>query len=250
MKWLLAPILAILGAQPVPAAAQDSWGWTIIIPSVTRTDVLGQHLRALEQEDEARRRGSAPPEPEAPRPVPGTAPPVSADALRYTPSPERRQANFRRYLAELKRVAPENAADLERVFDGGRMYDQLDGIMRPYGLTISNAADAYALWWITAWEANHGGIDRKSDRATYQAVRDQAARALVGNPNLAPGDAARQALAERMLIQAVVIQAAVDQSRGDPARMRQLGVAVNRGAREMGLDLSAMTLTSKGFAPL
>jgi len=53
MRRIRRVLLCALGAiviWPAAAPAQDGWGWTIIIPSVTGTDTLGQALRRTMQE--------------------------------------------------------------------------------------------------------------------------------------------------------------------------------------------------------
>lgn len=56
-------------------------------------------------------------------------------------------------------------------------------------------------------------------------------------------------MAESLIVQAAMVDAANDQMRGDPAQRRALAVAVNSGAKGMGLDLTGMTLTPEGFRP-
>ncbi|WP_144445765.1 hypothetical protein [Inquilinus limosus] len=63
------------------------------------------------------------------------------------------------------------------------------------------------------------------------------------------GDAAKQEMAESLLIQAALIADALKQSQGNPELSRQVAAAVSQGARGMSLDLAAMTLTEKGFVP-
>ncbi|RAK51465.1 hypothetical protein [Phenylobacterium deserti] len=62
-------IAAAIWVAALPAAAQDVWGWSVIIPSVTGTDQLGTVLR--------NQQSSRTP------PAPARAP----AALRFTPSP-------------------------------------------------------------------------------------------------------------------------------------------------------------------
>jgi hypothetical protein len=117
------------------------------------------------------------------------------------------------------------------------------------GLSVDNLADAYAIWWISAWNATHGANPDPS-RAMSQAVRAQAASALATTPAIAgAGDAAKQQFAEALLVQMILVDTAVEQNKANPSRLRALAVAVSQGARQMGLDLSAMRLTETGFVP-
>lgn len=78
--------------------------------------------------------------------------------------------------------------------------------------------------------------------------RGQAARALAASGLAGAGGAAKQELAESLLLQTVLIEAAVEQAQGDPRRLRDVGAAVNTGAKGMGLDLTRMNLTEAGFS--
>jgi hypothetical protein len=82
------------------------------------------------------------------------------------------------------------------------------------------------------------------------AVRAQAAQALATSGLLRGiSDAAKQEMAEALLIQAALIAAAMEQSQGNPATSQQIAAAVSQGARTMKVDLARMTLTENGFVP-
>ncbi|WP_404333678.1 DUF6683 family protein [Sphingomonas sp. MMS12-HWE2-04] len=234
MRRLLGLALAISAVVATPACAQDVWSWSVLVPSYAQTDILSTMLR-----EDINRRDTTPAPPRAAAPV----------RLRYTPSPARRSANLARFVAKTRKVNPGGADDLERLF-ATDLFGQIGGLLRPYGLRTDDVADAYTVWWIAAWDASrgHGGADSDHDRATYQAVRAQAARALARVPSFAGADdAARQEFAELLLVQAVLAEAAVTQAKGDPQRLRAVAGAVNQGARAMGVDLTAMALTPGGF---
>lgn len=238
MKRLVLIVTVALG-WPGAAGAQvvDGWGWSVIIPSVAQTDILGTHLRDLRARDEAR--GAAPSE---------AAPDLAA--LRYTPSLARRKANLAGFVAASRKADPAAAASLEAFFaEQGDLIEKLNGIMATQGLQADNVADAYAVWWMSAWQASRGSI-AETDVATNRAVQGQVARALASTAELArAGDAAKQQLAEALLVQTVMLEAAVEQARGDPAQLRAVAAAATQGARGMGLDLSTMNLTPAGFVP-
>ena len=107
--------------------------------------------------------------------------------------------------------------------------------------------DAYALYWVSAWQAAQGDTSTP-DRATMQAVRQQAAEALGATPDFAnASNANKQQLAEACLVQAMLVGAMQDKY-GDDADMKaKVGDAVRKGAKGMGLDLDAVTLTKNGF---
>ncbi|WP_042442606.1 DUF6683 family protein [Azospirillum sp. B510] len=210
----------------------DGWSWSVLVPSIAQTDILGTHLRELRNRDEQR-----------------NAPPPDVSRLGYTPSKARRTANLAAFVEKTRAVDPAGAADLQRLFAQGDVIERIAALIAPYGLRVDNLADVYALWWITAWQATRGDNDTLG-RDMYAAVRAQAARALnaAGGPGKAP-DAQKQELAEALLVQTALIEVAVEQAKSDPARMRQVRAAVRKGALGMGLDMDRMEITGGGFVP-
>jgi hypothetical protein len=176
-------------------------------------------------------------------------PAAEAAALHYTPSGTRRSANLAAFVEKTRAADPGAAADLQRLFAKGDIIARIGALVAPHGLHIDNVADAYAMWWLTAWQAAHG---RKDDPqpAIVAAVRAQATRAVSATGEIAHAtDAQKQELAEALWLQSLLVEIAVEQARQDPMRLRAVGDAVRRGARGTGLDLDAIALTSKGFVP-
>ncbi|QJU57848.1 hypothetical protein HL653_08640 [Sphingomonas sp. AP4-R1] len=232
--------IGLAGVSPV-AAEVDGWGWSIIIPSVTRTDVLGTRLRQLDEEIEARDgatpKGGVVPAPVAPDPA----------RLRYAPSRARRSANLAAFVAKSRQRDQDAARSLEQLFAQGDIIERMGTVLASYGMSIDNVADAYAVWWIDAWQASHRR-NEDTDKRTFAAVRAQAARALSATRELAMADdAAKQRFAEALLLQALLLEGAMDQAKANPAMSGPVADAATRGARGMGLDIATMTLTPDGF---
>jgi hypothetical protein len=119
--------------------------------------------------------------------------------------------------------------------------------LAPKGLRIDDVADAYAVYWISAWEAAHGIVGKDTPREQAQAVKAQASRALLSTPSLAGATSAqRQELAEALLIQAALISASAEAA-ANTTQLRTVGHAVRQGAKAMGLDLDTMRLGEAGF---
>ncbi len=225
----LALAFAMTAAIAQPAAAQNM-SWSTITPSITGVDPLGQVLR-----EQREQRASAAP---------------AAGSTLYTPSKARRAANLQQFVARTRTVDPAGAENLAKTFAQGDIIERIGAAVAPHGLRIDDLADAYAAYWVNAWMATQGRTDQ-TDRATLAAVRGQAERALAGAPAITRADdAMKQQLAESLWIQAAMIETTVEHAKGQPALMAQVGQAVARGARGMGLDLPAMTLTDSGFEPL
>ncbi|WP_313537557.1 DUF6683 family protein [Sphingomonas sp.] len=181
-------------------------------------------------------------EPRLPQP-----PVIDPAVLRYTPSKVRRSANLANFVQKTRTADPQAAADLQKLFAQGDIIEKIGRRVAPQGLRIDDVADAYALWWITAWQAAQGKGDTP-DRTTLAAVRRQAAEAVTAAGTIArAADAQKQALAESLWVQATLIETGVQQARNDPARLRAIGQSMRQGARSMGLDLDHIALTSDGF---
>jgi hypothetical protein len=238
MRRCMGLALTVLAGLSAPAVAQDGWGWSVIIPSVTGTDQLGLHLR-----DQLARQKSSPQAPAAGRPATSAAP----AALRYIPSKERRAANLKSFADRIGRVDPAGARQLQALFASGDVIDRMGALIRPHGFRVDDLGDVYAVWWITTWQATRGRNDDPSAAASA-AVRQQAHGALGATPALlGGGDATRQQLAESLLLHAMLIDAAVDQAKGSPQQMQAVGKAAAQGAKAMGLDMATMQLTETGF---
>ena len=170
------------------------------------------------------------------------------ESLAFAPSLKLRRANYASFVERARRVDPGGAAGLEANL-------KLDPIalMKPQlaqvGLRTDNVADAYAAYWIEAWEAVHG-VTGQTSRGKADAVIKQSANAILATPAFATATPAqKQELAEAMLVQAMLVAAAREQANGDEARLAEIGRAVEKGARATGFDLRAVTLTEEGFIP-
>jgi hypothetical protein len=182
---------------------------------------------------------------------PSTAPVVPAARLQYRSDPGRRQANYANFVAGIAEKDAAGARSLEAVFQSTDFIAAVGQMIAPYGLTTNNVADAYTMYWINAWEASHGVVGSVETRARAQAVRRQAAGALQATPQFATAtDAQKQEFAETLIIQAALISSNMGQVANDPRMSRQLSGAIRQGAKAMGLDLDAMTLTDNGFVPV
>ncbi len=235
-RILLCAFIWMAAIWPAAGQAQDMF-WSTTLPAITGTDTLGLHLRSLREQQDGSRQSAQP------------APAPSATAFRYTPSPRRRAANLAQFVAKSRQNDPKGAADLERLFASTDVVEAMRAPLAEAGLRIDDVADAYAVYWINAWQASRG-VDDDVSRRMATAVRNQVAGVMASTGALrGASDAAKQEMAESLLIQAALIAAAMEQSKSSPELGRQLAAAVSQGARGMNLDLAAMTLTEDGFVP-
>lgn len=167
--------------------------------------------------------------------------------LGFTPSKERRTRNLADFVAKSRKVDPQGADRLQALFARTDLIEAMRGPLGKAGLRIDNVADAYAAWWITAWYASRGS-NETPDAKTVAAVKAQTVRALSATPMMqGASEASKQQMAEALLIQAAMLDDAVEQSKARPDWMAGVRSAAAQGAKGMGLDLSAMTLTDAGF---
>jgi hypothetical protein len=121
--------------------------------------------------------------------------------------------------------------------------------MASVGLKSNNVADAYAVYWTTAWLGTRGRSD-DLPKSQMIAVRNQAASALSATSLFAKAtNVQKQEMAEAMILQAVLISAFVDSAKSDATLMNQVKVAITQGAKGIGINLDKMTLTANGFVP-
>jgi hypothetical protein len=173
------------------------------------------------------------------------------ETLSFRASATVRQRNLAHFVAETGNVDHDSAVKMEQLFASTDVIGQIGAAIGPYGLRTDNVADAYAVYWISAWEAAHGIVGSSETRTRAQAVKAQAARAILGSSEMTSAtDAQKQEFAEAMLVQATLISAQMDVAAGDPAQLRAVARAVRQGAKASGLDLDAMVLTENGFVPV
>ena len=169
---------------------------------------------------------------------------------RFVSSPARTRANLAKFVEKTRAVDPAGAAKMQALFASTDIIGMIDQKMQQtYGMRANNVADAYAVWWVSAWMGSRG----RSDDATpgqMAMVKRQAANALSATPEFASAtDAGKQEMAEAMLVQAALIGDTIDTYQSDPAMLAKTRTAIAKGAREMGIDLNSMKLTDEGFRP-
>jgi hypothetical protein len=167
--------------------------------------------------------------------------------LTFRVSSEVRRRNLAQFVAKTQKIDPASAIQMKQLFSSTDVIDRIGKSIAPYGLRTNNVADAYAVYWITAWL---GLQERSNDLSKPQAiaVRNQVTKALLATlPFKSATDAQKQELAEVMLVQAALMGSILDSAKSDPVLMPKVKVAIAEGAKRMGLDLDRMTLTPQGF---
>ncbi|QTD56141.1 DUF6683 family protein [Parasphingorhabdus cellanae] len=189
-------------------------------------------------------------------PVPGTAQraPFSAGqqkaALQYEPSMQQRKKNFANFVKKTRKADPAGATQLEQMLTQNDVIGLISREVSSAGLSVNNVADAYTIWWITAWDGAQG-TNRDLTRGLVSPVQQQATTALLSTPQfMGATDAQKQELADAYLVQAALIGGYVEATQSDPAQLDKVKAAIKQGARAAGMDLDKMILTdSRGFQP-
>jgi hypothetical protein len=174
---------------------------------------------------------------------------IVSTKLAYKHSATNRRANLKRFVEKTRQTNPEGAMQMEQLFAAKDVIGQINQSMAMVGLKPNNVADAYALYWVSAWLGSRGRTENPA-KSQMIAVRNQAAGALLKVPEFTSAtDAQKQQLTEAMLIQAALIEASIESAKSDPALLAQTQKAITKGAEGFGLDLYSMTLTPQGFRP-
>lgn len=236
----------------LPAQAQMFAGLT---ENLARTRMLLLPVEALA----ARSRAQASKEKKAPRAAANrknaaasdksaSAAPVASTG--YTASPQVTARVKRQFVDWLKVTTgmdqnAEHAVMQEDFLHSWKTAVQADGL-RP-----NDTADALASYWVLNWMIAKGRASNTAEEA--QAVRDQCRDLLSANPAFARLTAVqKQELAEIWMMNFVIQAAAYSDAlkRGDQELLPKLAKAAQtRFRNEMGLDLSRLRITSRGFAP-
>ncbi len=168
----------------------------------------------------------------------------------FMASPARTRDNLEKFVEKTRASSPAGAAQMSALFASTDIIAEMDRLMQQtYGMRANNVADAYAMWWTSAWNGAQGRNDDPS-AGQMAMVKRQAANALAATPEfVAANDAGKQELAEALLVQAAMIQGAIDEYKSNPAMLAKARAAIRQGAKGMGLDLNTMTLTDEGFVP-
>jgi hypothetical protein len=185
-------------------------------------------------------------------PVSASTKAVSPDtaALIFTPSASRRQANLSQFVAKSRSVDPKGADKMAALFASTDVIGMIDTRMRQtYGMRANNVADAYAVYWTSAWMGARGRSDDPTP-GQMAMVRRQAAAILASTPEFVrAANGEKQEMAEALLVQAALIGDTVDTFKSDPAMLAKTKAAIRQGAKAMNFDTDAFRLTDEGFVP-
>ncbi len=235
MNRVIRALCTLLICAPEMSQAQETYMFQGYLQGYLRTDL---NNRLIQQAAEHTQRST----------VPSVAT-RNPSVLRFSPSPATRRRNMAGFTARTRTQSPETADRMEQLFASTDVFAAMAQGLAPKGLRIDNVSDAYTVYWITAWQASRG-VSGDTSKEQAQAVRAQVTAALLATPELVSAAATqKQELAEALLVQTALVDASMEQAAGDSNQKRAIAAGVRQGAKAMGLDLDAMTLTDNGFVP-
>lgn len=177
------------------------------------------------------------------------APPVQESAAtRFVRDPARFEANLQKLVAALRRESPRMADAAAKDFAG--LLPRIGPELRKLGLNDADMADMTTAYWVTAWEAAHDIVGRRTDPALIAGARRQVAGTIAAGAARMT-DADKQDVADMMLLQALLIDARMKgAAQGGAAVRRTTSDAIARQAAALlKTDLRAVELTPAGFRP-
>jgi hypothetical protein len=251
-KTVMAYVAIVLGAlYSMPVSAQ----WSLSLPPPIQTaayyaaDNIGKEVAEDAGRKDRARRGEdnisyTPPAPQA-----------SYSSLNFTPNLKKRKDYFNTLLAQYDQTAPGTSAQLRPALFGEGDVDiiqQMQKFIGPeYNLKTNNVADAYTIYWITAWETANGIFDRPTPPDQMKAVHTQVTNIMLSSADFPKlSDAEKQSYAESLLVQASIISTFGEHVKADTANMPKVRSAVIGNANALGVRIETFKLTPYGFVPI
>jgi hypothetical protein len=183
------------------------------------------------------------------RPVqkPRLVKPLPLATLTFKPSVVRRKQSIEDFLNKVRSISPQSEDILRKQFAESDIFVKLAAAIAPNGLSVNNIADAYAVYWVSIWEASRGLI-RPSNTTELQAVKAQVAEIMRTSPEYAAMTSTdKQAFSESLYLSSMAFSSSLDTLKDDPKQLASYAAEVNRQATAVGFALDAVTLTDKGF---
>ncbi len=179
----------------------------------------------------------------ASQPVPA----ANLAAMRYTPSMDVRKSNYAEMVKNFQKISPEMGNQFEAMFAQIDVIAEIDKAITPYGMSSSNIADAYAIYFLTAWMAANGRTDDATPEQ-FKGVQKTAQEALGASLDmLKQPDNKKQIFSESLLIQAMLNGEMVKAVANDPAALAKVKNDTKTAAKEMGIDLDSFIMTPTGL---
>ncbi|WP_293912960.1 DUF6683 family protein [Deinococcus sp.] len=186
---------------------------------------------------------------QTPAPVTQTpAPVIKPAALNFKVSPAVRKKVIDNFVATITEGSPESGAEWNKLFKSSDVFAEIDKQVKTmFGLGTTNLADTWAVYWSYAWLMTRSRTDDPT-RAQISGLRNQFQPLLLAIPSVAAlNDAQKQEMSDTLLLQVALYGVLAEAWKNDQASRDDFGSGLVSGTKQMGLDLSLVTLTDKGF---
>jgi hypothetical protein len=246
LKARLILVSAISFCIAHPAHAQDS-AFGNLAADFAMADMMEANLKAqmgVDSEEEVQ-----PSKTQKQQKTQRVAPaPANTGPLIYRPSLMLRESNVDRLITNYSRTEPDAAGVVRELTADLDLIAVIGDSIKPSGARFDNVADAYAVWWITAWNAAAGRNPELPSAQTVQAVSKQAGAALLAIPGYSKlKDAEKQNMAEALLFQMFMISSIAPLAEKYPSKHPRFRKNLIAEGLAMGLDFKRLELTSTGF---
>lgn len=177
-----------------------------------------------------------------------TAKKATLHSLEFTRSELLSKNIQQNYISRLAKEQPNMKPALEKAFSGNKLRNQFDQLLSAYGYSGTNLADAMTAYLVISWQVVHG--QEFNDRRGFDAVRKMIRENLLSGTALnAVTDKEKQTATETFGYQAIIAMNTYKALRNnrDKVVLDQFKAVVDRSAKESGMDLKMVRLTSSGF---
>lgn len=176
------------------------------------------------------------------------APVVQPAALNFKVSPAIRQKVITAFVDQISEGSPEAGAEWTKLFRSTDVFAEVDKQVKTmFGLSSSNLADTWAVYWSYAWLMTQSRTDDPT-KAQVVGLRDQFHPILRAIPSVAAlSDAQKQEMSDTLMLQVVMFGALAEAWKDDKASRDEFGTGLQEGTQALGLDLGTVTLSEQGF---
>jgi hypothetical protein len=178
------------------------------------------------------------------------AAPVSASALasmRYVPSMTVRKATYAEMVKNMRAANVDVGNQMEAVFAQTDVIGLIDDAMGKFGMSANNIADAYALYFLSAWMGANGRTDENTPEQ-LKGTQKMAQDALSQVPDMLKlADDKKQTFSESLLIQSLLNDEMIKAVASDPAGLSKVKNDIKMAAKEMGIDVDGFNMTANGL---
>ncbi|RYG62681.1 hypothetical protein EON80_22650, partial [bacterium] len=154
----------------------------------------------------------------------------SRGTTRFRSSAAVRQRNLQQFVAQLRRISPEDGARFQQVITKSDPIATIAPGLKRFSLRTDDVADTATTYLISSWYGVRGST-QDPPQNYVNGVRAQMRSAMLAVPSFAASsDATKQHMAESLLLQVMVNEALITAARNKPSQMAQAKQSIKQGA--------------------